>query len=203
MADLLAFAFLVLLESLTPEERAVLLHDVFDYGYREVADVVGKGEDNARQLAVRARRRIEQGRPRFEGTREKQEELGSRFFDAAERGDLEALEALLARDVVLRGDGGGRVPALARSIGGAGRVARTVANWGRAGAGRGVTVRRAGINGRPGALLLAPDGGLVGAMVPQIDADRVIGVNSVVNPDKLHHLGPVSDLGSVLRQGDP
>jgi RNA polymerase sigma factor (sigma-70 family) len=92
MADSLSVAFLVLLESLTPEERAVLiLHDVFDYGYGEVAEVIGKSEDNSRQLAVRARRHVEEGRPRFEGSPERREELGERFFAAAERGDLDEL----------------------------------------------------------------------------------------------------------------
>jgi RNA polymerase sigma-70 factor (ECF subfamily) len=200
MGDSLSFAFLVLLESLTPEERAaLLLHDVFDYGYPEVAAVIEKSEDNARQLATRARRRVGEGRPRFAGTPEQHRDLGDRFFAAAERGDLEALEQLLARDVVLRGDGGGKVPALARSIVGVERVARTLANWNKAGARSGASARRATINGRPGALLLAPDGSLLGAMVLDVDAGHVVGVNSVVNPEKLRHLGPVADMRAVLR----
>jgi RNA polymerase sigma-70 factor (ECF subfamily) len=195
MADSLSVAFLVLLESLTPEERAVLiLHDVFDYGYGEVAEVVGKSEGNARQLAVRARRRVEKRPHRFEGSEERREELGDRFFAAAERGDLEALEALLARDVVLRGDGGGKVPALARALHGADRVARTLANWNRQGARRGASMRRAVINGLPGALLLDAEGGVIGAMSLEVAGDRIQGVNSVVNPDKLRHLGPVGDV---------
>lgn len=125
LADSLSTAFLVLLERLTPEERAaLLLHDVFDYGYAEVAAVIDKSEDNACQLAARARRRVAEGRPRFESGEERREELGARFLEAAEEGDLEALERLLARDVVLRGDGGGKVPALARPLRGADRVAR-------------------------------------------------------------------------------
>ncbi|MEX2106424.1 MAG: RNA polymerase sigma factor SigJ [Solirubrobacterales bacterium] len=200
MADSLSFAFLVLLESLTPEERAVLLlHDVFDYGYGEVAEVVGKSEGNARQLAVRARRRIEEGRSRFEGTPEQRQELGARFFDAAERGDLESLEELLARDVVLRGDGGGKVPALARALHGADRVARTLASWGRVGVRAGGETRRAEINGRPGMLLFDSGGGLIGAISIEVSGDRVIGVDSVINPDKLRHLGPVGDMRGMLR----
>jgi RNA polymerase sigma-70 factor (TIGR02957 family) len=202
MADSLSFAFLVLLESLTPEERAVLLlHDVFDYGYPEVAEIVAKSEDNCRQLAVRARRRIEQGRPRFEGSEERRRELGERFFDAAESGDLEALERLLARDVVLRGDGGGKVPALARALRGADRVARALANWGSLGARRGAGTRRARINGLPGMLLYDADGGLIGTMSVEVSGERVIGVNSVVNPDKLRHLGEVGDMPALLRRG--
>lgn len=108
---------LVLLESLSPEQRAsLLLHDVFDYGYPEIATIVGKSEDNVRQLATRARRHVEQRRPRFQPTREQCDELARRFFAAAEQGDLAGLEALLAHDVVLTGDGGGKAPALARPL---------------------------------------------------------------------------------------
>ena len=129
-ADSLSLAMLVLLESLSPEQRAVLLlHDVFDYGYPEIAAIVGKSEDNVRQLATRARRHVEQRRPRFQTTREQRDELARRFFAAAEHGDLAGLEALLAHDVELTGDGGGKVPALARSLRGRTRVARTLINW--------------------------------------------------------------------------
>lgn len=102
MADSLSLAFLVLLESLSPEQRAVLLlRDVFDYGYEEIAQVVGKSEQNARQLAVRARRHVDARRPRFEASRQDRERLAGRFFAAAQDGDLAALEELLARDIVL------------------------------------------------------------------------------------------------------
>ena len=117
MADSLSLAFLVLLESLSPEQRAVLLlRDVFDYGYGEIAAIVGKSEDNTRQLAARARRHVEERRPRFEASREQRDELARRFFAAAQEGDLGGLEALLAHDVVLHGDGGGKAPALARAV---------------------------------------------------------------------------------------
>ena len=116
-AESLSLAMLVLLETLSPEQRAVLLlHDVFDYRYPEIAGIVGKSEDNVRQLATRARRHVEQRRPRYHTTRAQRDELARRFFGAAERGDLAGLEALLAHDVALTGDGGGKVPALARSL---------------------------------------------------------------------------------------
>ena len=119
-ADSLSLAMLVLLESLSPEQRAVLLlHDVFDYGYPQIAAIVGKSEDNVRQLASRARRHVEQGRPRFQTTREQRDELARRFFQAAEQGDLAGLESLLAHDVQLTGDGGGKAPALAQTLQGA------------------------------------------------------------------------------------
>ncbi len=155
MADSLSLAMLVLLESLSPEQRAVLLlHDVFDYAYPEIATIVGKSEDNVRQLATRARRHVEQRRPRFQTTREQRDELARRFFAAAEQGDLAGLEALLAHDVQLTGDGGGKVPALARSLRGRNRVARTLINWfrlGRAPSGRVVAPRRG--QRRPGSAL--------------------------------------------------
>src|SRR5215831_5986728 len=130
MADSLSMAMLVLLESLSPEQRAVLLlHDVFEYDYPQIAAIVGKSEDNVRQLATRARRHVQQRRPRFHTTRAKRDELARRFFAAAQQGDLAGLEALLANDVALTGDGGGKVPALARSLRGRDQVARTLLNW--------------------------------------------------------------------------
>ncbi len=154
-ADSLSLAMLVLLESLSPEQRAVLLlHDVFDYGYPEIAAIVGKSEENARQLGSRARRHVEERRPRFQTTREQRDELAARFFEAAEQGDLAGLEALLAHDVELTGDGGGKVPALAQSLHGRSRVARMVASW------LGLDTRIPGVlrpvevNGGPGALFL-------------------------------------------------
>jgi RNA polymerase sigma-70 factor (ECF subfamily) len=201
LADSLSVAFLVLLESLTPEERAVLvLHDVFDYGYGEVAEVIGKSEDNSRQLAVRARRHVEERRPRFEGSQRRREELGERFFAAAERGDLESLESLLSRDVVLRGDGGGKVPALARPLHGANRVARALVNWGRQGAGSSARMRRAEVNGQPGAIVTDGAGAVIAAMSVEVGSDGIVGVNSVVNPEKLGHLGPVGDMLALLRR---
>ncbi len=129
-ADSLSLSMLVLLESLSPEQRAVLLlHDVFGYGHPEITAIVGKSEDNARQLATRARRHVKQRRPRFQTTREQRDELARRFLAAAEGGDLAGLEALLAHDVELAGDGGGKVPALARTLRGRNRVARALINF--------------------------------------------------------------------------
>jgi RNA polymerase sigma-70 factor (TIGR02957 family) len=204
MADSLSLAFLVLLESLSPEQRAVLLlRDVFDYGYEEIARIVGKSQDNVRQLAARARRHVDERRPRFEASQEQRDELARRFFDAAEQGDLGALEALLAHDVVLHGDGGGKVPALARSLHGRSRVARTLLAWMRQGARiAGATMRQVEVNGQPGALLLDGDGGLISVMALDIAGGQVRGVSSIVNPDKLAHLGPVADLRALLARRD-
>lgn len=200
-ADSLSLAFLVLLESLSPAERAAfLLREVFDEPYSRIAEVVGTSEQNARQLATRARRHVEERRPRFEVSRARREELAARFFAAAEDGDLDGLEELLAHDVVLRGDGGGKAPALAHAIHGRSRVARTLTAWVRAGARlAGLTVRREVVNGQPGALFLDRDGRLISVMALDIAEGHVQGVSSIVNPDKLAHLGPPADLGALLR----
>ena len=201
-ADSLSLAMLVLLESLSPEQRAVLLlHDVFDYGYPEIAAIVGKSEDNVRQLATRARRHVKQRRPRFHTTREQRDELARRFFAAAEQGDLAGLEALLAHDVELTGDGGGKVPALARTLRGRNRVARTLINGIRQATARlpGVSLRPVEVNGGPGALILDAQQRLIGVWALDIAGGQITSISAIVNPDKLTHLGPVADLRSLLR----
>ena len=199
-AESLSLAMLVLLETLSPEQRAVLLlRDVFDYGYPEIAAIVGKSEDNVRQLATRARRHVEQRRPRYTTPREQRDALARRFFAAVEQGDLAGLEALLAHDVALTGDGGGKAPALARSLSGRNRVARILINWVRLGARLpGVSLRPAEVNGGAGALILDGQQRLLGVLSIDIDGSEVTGIRSIVNPDKLSHLGPVGDLRSLL-----
>ena len=189
LADSLSVAFLVLLEQLSPAERAaLLLRDVFDYGYAEIAGIIGCTEANARQLASRARRHVEPRRPRFEASPEHREELALRFFAAAREGDMRALEALLAEDVVLQGDGGGNAPALARPLHGRQRVARTLATWGRYGARVGASLHPAEVNGQPGAVLRDAQGAVFGVMTVEVAGGAVVGVRSVVNPEKLAHL---------------
>jgi RNA polymerase sigma-70 factor (TIGR02957 family) len=201
MADSLSLAMLVLLESLSPEQRAVLLlHDVFDYDHAQIARIIGKSEDNVRQLATRARRHVEQGRPRFQTTREQRDELGRRFFAAAEEGDLAGLETLLAHDVELTADGGGKVPALARTLVGRHRVARTLVNYSDNLARRApsISVRRVEVNGGPGALYLDAQERLIAVMALEIDGRQIMRIRAIANPDKLMHLGPVGDFTSLL-----
>jgi len=200
-ADSLSLAMLVLLESLSPEQRAVLLlHDVFGYGYAEITDIVGTSEENARQLAARARRHVKERRPRFSATREQQQELVQRFFAAAQQGDLAGLEALLAHDVELTGDGGGKVPALARSLRGRSRVAHTLTNWLRLlSRFPQVSVRPVEVNGDPGALFLDDQERLLAVWALDVADGQVAGIRSIVNPDKLAHLGPVGDATAILR----
>src|SRR5438034_2335953 len=167
-ADSLSMAFLVLLESLTPVERAVfLLREVFDYDYAEIAKIVRRSEDNCRQLYVRARRHIDEGRPRFEASRAQRDELARRFLAAAQLGDTDALVELLAADVVVYGDGGGKAPSWTEPIYGRERVAKlmvgTLAQAGRLGG----SVASTELNGQPG-LTFVDEGGRIGAgMAPE------------------------------------
>jgi RNA polymerase sigma-70 factor (TIGR02957 family) len=198
MADSLSLAFLVLLESLSPEQRAAfLLREVFDEPYDRIAEIIGTSEQNARQLASRARRHVEERRPRFGASREQREELATRFFAAVEEGDLKGLQELLAQDVVLHGDGGGKAPALARAVHGRARVARTLMGGLRAATRFGITTRREEVNGQPGALFLDREGRLVAVMSLDVAEGQIQGVSSIVNPDKLRHLGPLADLGAL------
>ncbi len=203
-ADSLSVAMLALLERLSPEQRAVLLlHDVFDYPYPEIATIVGKSEDNVRQLATRARRHLEQNRPRFQTTREQRDEMARRFLAAAEQGDLAGLETMLAADVQLTGDGGGKVPALARSLHGRTRVARTIVSWLRL-ASRlpGSTWHPVEVNGGAGVLFRDAQQRLISVIALDIAAGEITSISSIVNPDKLQHLGPVGDFTSLQRSGE-
>ena len=194
MSDSLSMAFLVLLESLTPTERAVfLLHEVFGYDYKEIAGITGKSETNCRQILVRARHHVDDGKPRFDASREQREEVARRFFAAAEGGDLSDLLELLAPDVVMVGDGGGKAWATAQPISGAERVARLLLGLYRRAPKMGVRLEPAYVNGQPGAVTYDPQDRVVNVFALDIADGRVQTIRSILNPDKLHHLGPVSD----------
>ncbi|HLQ56543.1 MAG TPA: RNA polymerase sigma-70 factor [Streptosporangiaceae bacterium] len=198
--DSLSMAFLLLLERLSPTERAVfLLHDVFDYGYDEIAGIVGKSQDNCRQLARRARRHVVEHKPRFDASRREREELAARFFAAMGEGDMSGLVDLLAADVVVYGDSGGTRPSWPRPIVGRDNVVRLVAGISGQVRELGVTLRRAEINGQPGALFYDSSGLLVSVLCLDIVDGVVQAVRSVINPDKLQHLGPLSDFRSQPR----
>jgi RNA polymerase sigma-70 factor (ECF subfamily) len=199
-ADSLSMAFLLLLERLSPVERAVfLLHDVFDYDYREIAAIVERSEDNCRQLAVRARRHIEEHKPRFEASREAREQLATRFLEAVGEGDFGALIDLLAADVVVYGDGGGKVPSALRPIFGRDQAARLLLGLGRQGRGLGVTFRPTEVNGQPGAMFFDPSDRLIAVWALDIADGQVQTVRSVTNPEKLGHLGPLADIPALVR----
>jgi RNA polymerase sigma-70 factor (ECF subfamily) len=200
-ADSLSMAFLVLLESLSPVERAVfLLREVFGFAYDEVAGVVHKTEDNCRQIATRARHHIDARRPRFEPSRKQREELAERFFAAAMNGDMGGLMELLAADVVMVGDGGGKAPAIRQPLHGSDRVARFFAAGARELRRIDLKVRPTEINGQPGALMFDKDGRLINVFSLDIADGRVQTIRAILNPDKLRHLGRVGDVGQLVRE---
>jgi RNA polymerase sigma-70 factor (ECF subfamily) len=199
-ADSLSMAFLVLLETLSPVERAVfLLREVFGFSYDEIAGVVHKTVDNCRQIAARARRHVEARRPRFEASRQQRNELARRFFDAIGDGNLEGLTELLAADVVMMGDGGGKAPAIRKPIHGAERVAMYVirlTDWLRTGR---LVIQPVEINGQPGAITVDEDGRIFNVFSLDIVDGRVQTIRGILNPDKLRHLGPLGDIKRLLR----
>ena len=206
LADSLSMAFLVMLEELSPVERAVfMLHEVFGYRYPDVARITGKTEVNCRQIFARARQRISAGAQARDSAqqvarRAEGEELARRFFEAAAGGDLEALLDMLAPDVVFHGDGGGKAQAIARPLAGRERVMRLIAGIFRRGRFVGTSLRLAWVNGQPGAVLYDAEGRVVTVVELEIAGGVVQALHAVVNPDKLGHLGPVSDLARRPRK---
>jgi RNA polymerase sigma-70 factor (ECF subfamily) len=203
LADSLSMAFLVLLEALSPVERAVFMRrEVFGYGYRDVARITGKTEVNCRQIFTRAKQRIAAGGQAYSSApsaarRAEGEELARRFFEAAAGGDMDALLGMLAPDVVFHGDGGGKAQAIGKPLAGRLRVARLLAGLLRRGRALGASIRLAWVNGQPGAVLYDAERRVVSVVELDV-ADGVIqAIRSVVNPDKLGHIGPVSDVARL------
>src|SRR6266705_3326986 len=200
-------AFLVLLEALSPVERAVfMLREVFAYGYPDVARITGKTEVNCRQIFARARQRLAAGGAAGGQARDSAppparraegEELARRFFEAAAGGDMDALLGMLAPDVVLHGDGGGKAQTIGRPLAGRQRVMRLLVGLFRRGRILDTSLRLGWINGQPGAVMY-DTGGRVVSVVELDVADGVVqAIRSVVNPDKLGHIGPVSDVARL------
>jgi RNA polymerase sigma-70 factor (ECF subfamily) len=200
LADSLSMAFLVLLEALSPVERAVfMLREVFGYGYPEMALIVGKSEVNCRQIFGRARQRIAAGTPTPDRAASPAQraagcKLARSFFEAAAGGDVDALLDLLAPDVVLHADGGGKTQAIGKPLFGRLPVSRLLVGLLRRGEAIGTVIRLAWVNGRPGAVLFDADDRVFSVIELDIAGGVVQTIHSVVNPDKLGHLGVVSDL---------
>jgi RNA polymerase sigma-70 factor (ECF subfamily) len=201
LADSLSMAALLLLERLSPLERAVfVLREVFGFGFPEIAAAVGRSEPACRQLAVRARRHMEAGRPRFEADRREREELAARFFDALRNGDVDQLRELLAADVSMVGDGGGKAPALPKSVIGADNVARVLGSIFPVLARIEASMEQRELNGQPGAIIRDRDGKVVGTMTLDVIGGQIQTIRSVANPDKLRHVGPVADAWAIARE---
>ncbi|MFI8963929.1 RNA polymerase sigma-70 factor [Streptomyces sp. NPDC053493] len=203
LADSLSMAALLLLERLSPLERAVfVLREVFAFGFPEIATAVGRSEAACRQLAVRARRHMDAGRPRFEADRQERDELAERFFAALRAGDVDGLRELLAADVALTADSGGKTPQLARALMGVDNVSRLFASYFPRLARIDVSWEPGEVNGQPGAVFRDRDGRILTAMVLDVLDGRIQTIRSVTNPDKLAHLGPVADAWAVTREAN-
>ena len=202
LADSLSMAFLVLLESLSPTERAVfVLREIFVFDYPEIAGIIGKSEAYCRQLLHRARAQIDSRKPRFDVDKEESNRLADLFFAALQGGDLDPLISVLSADVVAYGDGGGNGPSLPRPVNGRDKVTRLLAALSAAMVGAGLHFERVLVNGQPGACVRTGDGLLLNVMTLDILDGHVQSVRSIVNPDKLHHLGPLIQPGHPLRGG--
>ena len=202
LADSVSTAALLLLERLSPLERAVfVLREVFGFSFPEVASAVGRSEAACRQLAVRARRHMDAGQPRFEADRREREELAGRFFDAFRKGDVDGLRKLLAADVQLVGDAGGKAPQW-KDIIGAENVARVLAAILPPFVRIGGVVEPHEVNGQPGAIFRDRDGKVVNTLALDILDGRIQTIRAVINPDKLGHVGPVADAWAVIREAN-
>jgi RNA polymerase sigma-70 factor (ECF subfamily) len=189
--ETLSTAFLMVLETLSPIERAVfLLREVFQYGYDEIASIVGKTATNCRQIFARARAHIDERKPRFEVSAQRRTALAGRFFAACRDGDLAGLEQLLAADVVFYGDGGGKAQAVTKPVHGRLQVARFMLGLMRQAATHQVRLEPVPVNGQPGAQLLDADGTVLAVLALQVADDQVQTLHNVLNPDKLRHLRP-------------
>jgi RNA polymerase sigma-70 factor (ECF subfamily) len=188
LADSLSMAFMILLESLTPTERACfLLREVFDYEYEEIARMVGKSEANCRQMVSRARLHIRERRPRFDVSDEMQSRLTGQFMKACASGDLQGLMSLLAEDVSLLSDGGGQVTAARKPIHGADHVARFLTGLVNKVGPSHLTVRPTQVNGQPGFITYL-DGRLQNVVALDVADNRIRAIYIVVNPHKLRKL---------------
>jgi RNA polymerase sigma-70 factor (ECF subfamily) len=201
LADSVSMAALLLLEQLSPLERAVfVLREVFAFEFTDIADVVGRSADACRQLAVRARRHMDEGRPRFEADAHDRDELAARFFDAIRDGDVGALQDLLAADVTMIGDSGGKAPLWGKGVFGGDNVSRLLASlmpWFFA---IGGSFERTIVNGQPGAIFRDRDGLVLNTWSLDVLDGQIQAIRTVLNPDKLGHLGQVANAHQVVRE---
>jgi len=200
-SDSLSMAFLLLLERLTPLERAVfLLHDVFGYDYDETSKIVSRSQTSCRQLAHRARQHVEAERPRFDVTAEQKSRLAARFFEAVEQGDMAGLVGMLAADVEVHGDGAGVGFTWRKPIVGREHATRLLTALGKQLRAVHGSFEPAEVNGQPGALVLAPDGSLIAVLTLDIADGQVQTFRSILARDKLRHLGPLTDIPALIER---
>jgi RNA polymerase sigma-70 factor, ECF subfamily len=201
LADSLSMAVLLLLERLSPSERAVfVLRDVFGFSFAEVAAALGRSEAACRQLAVRARRHMDDGRPRFDADRKDRDELAERFFAAFTDGDVDQLRQFLAADVAIVGDTGGKAPQWGTGIYGAQNVARLLGALVAPFVEIGGWIEQHDVNGQPGAIFHDRDGKVINTWALDILDGQIQAIRTVSNPDKLGHVGPVADAWAIVRR---
>ena len=199
MDETISVACMVMLERLSPPERAVfVLREVFGYSYSEIAAVIGKTESGCRQLLRRARQHVRNDRVRFPAADAQRDRLAKRFFAASRGGDVKGLESLLADDVVFYGDGGGHAPAVRQPVHGSVQVARFVVGLGRQAARLGLRQNPALVNGQPGAVISSSDGAILAVVALQTADERIGAIYNQLNPGKLSHLGTAGDLTALL-----
>jgi RNA polymerase sigma-70 factor (TIGR02957 family) len=185
----ISLAVLVLLERLSPVERAVfVLREAFRYGYDDIAAVVQRTPANCRQLVRRARTRVHQESRRFEPSKAERDALADRFFRACADGDLEQLERALAEEVTCYADGGGKAAAVRTPVRGRSRVARFLLGLVRYASANQFQIERVLVNGQPGARVADPNGGVLAVLALEVAEGTVQSIFNVVNPDKLRHL---------------
>jgi RNA polymerase sigma-70 factor, ECF subfamily len=186
LAESLSMAFLLMLESLSPVERAVfLLHEVFDYDYGEVASIVDRSEDNCRQIVSRAKKHVAGRRPRFDVNPARQQAILERFMMACQTGDLQALVTTLKDDITLYADGGGKVRAALKPIYGADRVSRfLIGVLSKFALSPAPEYRITVVNGQPGVASIW-EGCLLNVTIFDLDDDAIRNIYIVSNPEKL------------------
>lgn len=201
LTDSVSMAALVLLERLTPLERAVfVLREAFGFGFAEIADIVDRSEAACRQLAVRARRHVDRGAVRFDADPHAHERLTARFLTAFQEGDIGGLRDLLAADVQLVADSGGKAPAVRKIVVGSEKVLRLLASYVSPMTQIGMVLEPRDINRHPGLIVRDDSGAIVQVMTFDIVGGRIGTVRVVINPDKLAHLGRVADVRALAQQ---
>jgi RNA polymerase sigma-70 factor (ECF subfamily) len=203
LADSVSMAAMLLLERLSPLERAVfVLREVFGFTFDEVASAVDRSEAACRQLATRARRHMNAGRPRFEAARAEHQKLAERFLEAFRDGNLDGLNALLAADVQMVADSGGKGPQWSECFIGAQDVAPVLAVLVRLFHRAGATMEPHLVNGQPGAIFRDARGNVLNTWTLDIVNGRIQTIRTVSNPDKLVHVGPVAQAWAILRDAE-
>lgn len=189
LAETVSIAFLVVLERLSPVERAVfVLREAFGYEYGAIAAIVGQTAQTCRQTLSRARAHLAEERPRFEASVERRDELARRFFAACEDGDLAALEKVLAEDIVFYADNAGRKPAIPHPLAGRADVARFLLGLFRYARAERLDVEAATVNGQPGGVVRDAQGLVVAVFGLHIVDGHIASVHNVLSAEKLRHL---------------